>query len=489
MKRLVSTRSKSNDESSTFHSDNNAFAAAVTEALTDSSPAIDHREGATDHDDSIFEYIQEHDEALETGTAVSMRSSNDGSRSSKTSVKSDGPALPVVRRLSDNTSSSSRSFFRMKSSGGKGSGRSLMKMASVPSNMGGKPPKVQQQMSVKSDLGSQPTDSGVLENRQIPTRQLASSRSISTGNWKRNESTNYPHIPRPRMVRVDPSVSGSSSTSSIMTRSKRLAMLGEMNNSEASSIGLRSAAGNSFRGSITSGSGSAGSGSGSGGSYRQGVLFSVHTASTGARETTRPIMPLMESGRSSTSYQVPMPVMPFETRKASLVRLAMAIIFLCASLTLTLLQGQGQLGATFSSYLYHNLIEEEDQGLSVTDTAPSPGTSNGSHLFSTIREIEDKYDANILGKAEYHTPVVSLDGLELEVEIGELPHTMNVDHYIKYIWIRDVESNTIVLAKEFKPADESPPVLRAKVPLGVTLQPYVYCTVHNLWRGTAFNTQ
>lgn len=187
---------------------------------------------------------------------------------------------------------------------------------------------------------------------------------------------------------------------------------------------------------------------------------------------------------SSTSYRVPMPAMPFETKRGTLVRVTMGFIFLALSATFTLLgAGNGKVGMSISSWLYNNFILDEAKRAGVAET---PSTSNGSHLFESLRGLERTYEPNINGIADYHTPLVLLNGAELEVEVGLKPHVMSENHFIKYIWLRDVDANSIVLAKEFQPTDDSPPSLIAKVPLGVKLQPYVFCIVHELWIGEPF---
>ena len=484
MKRLAKgSSSKSADD---FDSENNAFAAAVNEAMDDndcasSQPGVDLQDT-----DGIYQYIQEHDEALEQGEAVSVRSS-----CRSTSSGSQGQArapfgLPIVKELPDKSSGSS--FFKKKK--GKGT---LQKIASLPRNMGRKIKSPQQQLQRQQQpsersMGDQSVHSearAMMDNRPIPTRKLSRSNSSS---WRISQSQmvskNNPNVPRRGLI--DPSVisggASSSGSSFIMARGRRLAAMGigDASVSVGSSIGLNSAS--PSRSSAASASASA-SASRAGSSLYSGDHYSAHTSST--VRSTRPLMHSLDSERSSTSYQVPMPVMPFETKKANLVRVALAIVFFSMSLTFTLFLGQGQPGTSISSYLYTHLISDENQGV-VSDSNSTYETSNGSHLFSTIQELENSHEPNKLGKANYHTPKVNLYDLELEIEIGIDPHVMSEDHYIKYVWLRDVEAKTIVLAKEFKPTDKSPPVLRAKVPYGVTLQPHAYCNVHDLWIGEPF---
>lgn len=204
--------------------------------------------------------------------------------------------------------------------------------------------------------------------------------------------------------------------------------------------------------------------------------------------SSRPTMYKQESAYTSSSYEIPMPILPFESRRGTIVRVMMGIIFFALSLTFTLLgAGDGKIGMSISSYLYSNFIVDGETSSMATDTPEQIFTSNGAHLFETLRELETSYRANAVGIPEYHIPKIIMNDLEVEIEIGLKPHTMSKDHFIKYIWLRDVNAKTIVLAKEFKHSDASPPVLRAKVPAGVTLQPHLFCTKHDLWIGDQFH--
>lgn len=219
-------------------------------------------------------------------------------------------------------------------------------------------------------------------------------------------------------------------------------------------------------------------------SFRTPVFSDKSVASS---MVSRPSLPRDDSLKSTSSYRIPMPTMPFETKRGTLVRIAMGIIFLGLSITFTLLgAGNGQVGMSISSWLYNNLILDETGGTAVIDAPSSPTSSNGSHLFETLRGLERSYEPNINGIADYHIPLVVLNGADLDVQVGLKPHVMSENHFIKYIWLRDVDANSIVLAKEFQPMDESPPSLVAKVPRGVRLQPYVFCILHELWIGEPF---
>jgi superoxide reductase len=92
------------------------------------------------------------------------------------------------------------------------------------------------------------------------------------------------------------------------------------------------------------------------------------------------------------------------------------------------------------------------------------------------------YPPNSNGVPEKHIPQVSIQGNDVEISAN---HVMTDEHYIQFIWLKDVKTNEVVLAKELTPQEEKP-VLRARVPSGVELRPYLFCNLHGLWKGEPF---
>ena len=464
-----------------FAQENNAFAAAVTEAMADgdgdgeSVSGSQSRAGSVSVDEDIFETIEYNDQAIEHGDDVSIHSSR---RSSTTSQAQTPFGLPVVRELSQSDSKGTKSIKSKSSSRSKKNASVLKKMASVPKHMGRKITSDRSFSSASDHNSVYSEDRALYGGRAIRTRDLSKSNSstwrISRSQLNKNgdETKSDPRgYKREPSVRFSPSEPlGLEPQVSLTDRTKKsVAMkMGSLGESISSFKKAEPLYSEPFAG------------------YNSTQSPSSSKAQSPSFTSSRPLMLPQGSSRSSTSYCVPMPVMPFETRKASFCRIAMATIFFASSLTFTVFFGKGQLGMAISSILFNNLIVEDQNGTTDFSIGGPPETSNGSHLFQTIRELEHAYESNKLGEMEYHTPKVTRNDIELEVEIGLKPHTMSEEHFIKYVWLRDVEANTIVLAKEFQPFDESPPVLRAKVPYGVTLQPYIYCTMHHLWKGDTY---
>ena len=125
--------------------------------------------------------------------------------------------------------------------------------------------------------------------------------------------------------------------------------------------------------------------------------------------------------------------------------------------------------------------------------APEPASAQqGLPLFAKVEKLETAnyigqvgqpiYRPNVSGEPERHMPQVKVDGNDVEISAN---HIQSEDNYVQFIWLKDADTNEVVLAKELTPADEKP-VLKARVPSGVTLRPYLFCKMHGLWKGEPF---
>lgn len=93
-----------------------------------------------------------------------------------------------------------------------------------------------------------------------------------------------------------------------------------------------------------------------------------------------------------------------------------------------------------------------------------------------------QFPPNSNGNPAKHLPKVVINGNDIEISAD---HVMTEEHYIQYIWLRDVYKDEVVLVKACTPSEDKP-FLKAKVPSGVTLSPCLYCNLHGLWRGEPF---
>lgn len=110
-------------------------------------------------------------------------------------------------------------------------------------------------------------------------------------------------------------------------------------------------------------------------------------------------------------------------------------------------------------------------------------------LYKAAAELEEKNRklVNSNGAPEKHIPQVSVSGNTVKVKI---PHVMTEGHYIQLLWLTDMNSKEVVVAKGYPvPSGEGEPspTLEVKVPSGVTLKPLLYCNLHGLWAGEEFS--
>ena len=107
---------------------------------------------------------------------------------------------------------------------------------------------------------------------------------------------------------------------------------------------------------------------------------------------------------------------------------------------------------------------------------------NANYLGDFFHKI---YEPNTQGDPAKHFPKVSIDSDSGFVTVFT-NHVMTPEHYIQFIWLKDVKTNEVVVVKNLPSTDPTPPSLKAQCPRGVTLRPYLFCNLHGLWKGDEF---
>merc|ERR1712183_560941 len=97
-------------------------------------------------------------------------------------------------------------------------------------------------------------------------------------------------------------------------------------------------------------------------------------------------------------------------------------------------------------------------------------TQNGSHLFQKVETLKKGFKPIKVGESPKHLPVVRFNS-DGTIEISILGE-MTDQHYIEFIWVEDVNTNKIVLARHINPAEGVASLLKAKVPSGALLRPF-----------------
>ena len=78
---------------------------------------------------------------------------------------------------------------------------------------------------------------------------------------------------------------------------------------------------------------------------------------------------------------------------------------------------------------------------------------------------------------EKHVPLVKEAECGINVEVGEVAHPMEENHYIKFI---EVLTKDGVLKRELNPGDT--PAARFCVDNSAIIEVREYCTIHGLWK-------
>lgn len=203
-------------------------------------------------------------------------------------------------------------------------------------------------------------------------------------------------------------------------------------------------------------------------------------------EIDRMIMQSQKSSHTEEGYQVPLPKMPYETRKACSIRTGIGAACLLIALIISISTSNGQIGQNTAEYFYKKFVLHGDSMPTDPIVLNDETLRNGSHLFAKVESYEQGFKPNKEGKAEDHLPSVQVDkNGSIEVVIPD--HPMTKEHYIKFIWIKHVPSDKTVLARNFDPEEDGiEPILKARVPSGAKLQAYLFCNQHKLWRGEEF---
>ena len=92
----------------------------------------------------------------------------------------------------------------------------------------------------------------------------------------------------------------------------------------------------------------------------------------------------------------------------------------------------------------------------------------------------DELVANTTDAAtEKHVPVVTVDGNNVTVQVGEVAHPMVPEHYIQWIFVKTVKGGQ---RKLLIPGTE--PKAEFCLVDDKVLEVYEYCNLHGLWKVT-----
>lgn len=77
---------------------------------------------------------------------------------------------------------------------------------------------------------------------------------------------------------------------------------------------------------------------------------------------------------------------------------------------------------------------------------------------------------------EKHIPVVTVDGSKITINIGEVNHPMQDEHFIEWIYVQTENGGR---RKALKPGDA--PIVTVCIDDDKAVAVYAYCNLHGLW--------
>ena len=93
------------------------------------------------------------------------------------------------------------------------------------------------------------------------------------------------------------------------------------------------------------------------------------------------------------------------------------------------------------------------------------------------QEMEQIIPGTTDASVEKHVPVITVNGNEVEVNVGSVDHPMAAEHYIEWIALSTKQGNQ---RKCLKPGD-APVAKFALVAGDEVVKAYAYCNLHSLW--------
>lgn len=103
---------------------------------------------------------------------------------------------------------------------------------------------------------------------------------------------------------------------------------------------------------------------------------------------------------------------------------------------------------------------------------------SGNPLICCGREMKERIPGMSEGAGEKHVPVYTVEGNRVHVEVGEIWHPMQEDHFIRFIALEGTKKNQTV---HLNPGDN--PVADFVLSEEESVQAvYAYCNLHSIWK-------
>ncbi|MCX7857520.1 MAG: desulfoferrodoxin [Deltaproteobacteria bacterium] len=102
--------------------------------------------------------------------------------------------------------------------------------------------------------------------------------------------------------------------------------------------------------------------------------------------------------------------------------------------------------------------------------------SGKGQLVCCNQPMELMKENTVEASYEKHIPVLGIDGENVEVRVGSVPHPMEESHYIEWI---EILNDGRLLRQFLKPKDEPKAQFKEK---GENITAREYCNLHGLWK-------
>jgi superoxide reductase len=81
---------------------------------------------------------------------------------------------------------------------------------------------------------------------------------------------------------------------------------------------------------------------------------------------------------------------------------------------------------------------------------------------------------------EKHVPVITVDGSQVTVAIGSVPHPMTPEHHIAWVYLETEKGGQ----RKCLPVDGAPQISFSLTADDKVVAAYAYCNLHGLWKAS-----
>ena len=102
----------------------------------------------------------------------------------------------------------------------------------------------------------------------------------------------------------------------------------------------------------------------------------------------------------------------------------------------------------------------------------------GGQLACCGQNMTELIPGEVEAAVEKHIPVISVDGKQVTVTVGEVEHPMTAEHWIEWV---SLKTDKGIQRKYLKPGEK--PSVDFKILEGEEVEEvYAYCNLHGLWK-------